>query len=281
MTIGGITPQNYVTNSLSKTKKKEEPSARESFQMAKDSFEEENKLTPDKVKREDDWRYMEDAQWDKLLNHVDEYIDAFKEEMKQMEEKQQEAALESSMEAPADMKTIAAQSAALCVAANGMAPAGPTEDSFLDKSSWTYGLETDDQAILAKAKKANEFVDDMLTKSQEIALVGDTTIGISEAQNAKEVVTVDEEDGEKTWTITCFSEDGIICNQSRNGETTELWRLDYKNKDDYKKVWDFLNGFDKDADLKFSGSKEFWEDFLAGNISNEEIGKLYEQYNEK
>lgn len=280
MTIGGITPQNYSYNTRVPSKS-EEPSARESFQMVKEAFEEENKLTPDKVKREDDWRFMKDAEWDKLLDHVDEYIDAVKDEMEQMEEKQKEAALKSAIEAPADMKSIAAANAALCVAANGMAPAGPSEDSFLDKSSWTYGLETEDQAILAKAKKANDFVVDMLTKSQEIALVGDTAVGISETQKAKEVAAVDEEDGEKTWTITCFTEDGIVCNQSKDGETTELWRLDYKNKDDYQKVWDFLNGFDKDSDLKFSGTKQFWEDFLVGNISDEEISKMYEQYNKQ
>lgn len=179
----------------------EETSIKRSFQVAVDSYKEENKLTPEKIEKEDDWRHMEDTQWNKLLNYVDKYIDAVKEEMEKLEEKQNEAAIESANNAPADMKSIAASSAALSVAANGIAPAGSNQDSFLEKSSWTYELETDDQAILAKAKKANKFVEDMRSKAQEIALVGETAVGISEGQNAKEVATVEEEDDEKTRTI--------------------------------------------------------------------------------
>ena len=55
----------------------------------------------------------------------------------------------------------------------------------------------------------------------------------------------------------------------------ELWRIDYKNSDDYKKVWDFLGKFDKDADLKFSGEKSFWEDFLSDKIDVEEVFREY------
>ena len=41
----------------------------------------------------------------------------------------------------------------------------------------------------------------MRSKAQEIALAGETTVGIIEGQNAKEVATVEEEEDEKTRTI--------------------------------------------------------------------------------
>ena len=46
----------------------------------------------------------------------------------------------------------------------------------------------------------------------------------------------------------------------------------------YKKVWDFINSFDKDADLKFASSRQFWEDFIDGKISNAEIERMHEEY---
>lgn len=241
-------------------------SAADVFKMLKETIVEEHKLTPDNIKKEDDWREMTDEQWDKLIEHIDKYIDDFKEELEEMKELQEEAAMKGAAKAPADMKALAASNAALKAAANGIAgEASDSGVSHLEKISWTYDMKTDDQVILATAKMANEFAPDMLSKSQELALTGDTTVGTCEVENAKECASVDKDnEKKKTWTITAFTEQGIICNECTDGVTRELWRMDYKNPDDYKKVWDFLGQFEKDADLKFAGEKDFWEDFLAG-----------------
>ena len=50
---------------------------------------------------------------------------------------------------------------------------------------------------------------------------------------------------------------------------------DSNNSSDYKKVLDFLDRFEKDANLKFSSDKQFWVDFLAGNIDVDKIVKEY------
>lgn len=50
----------------------------------------------------------------------------------------------------------------------------------------------------------------------------------------------------------------------RDGEIIDSWELKYTNPEDAKKVRDFLDRFDKDANLIFSGSKDFWEKFLNG-----------------
>lgn len=51
-----------------------------------------------------------------MLEGVDDYIDAFKERLRQIKEVQDEAAQKAAMEADSGMKTIAASSAALAAA---------------------------------------------------------------------------------------------------------------------------------------------------------------------
>ena len=75
-------------------------------------LEESHRITEQELKEDDDWRKMSDEEWDKLIEDVDKYIDAFKERVKQMKEAQEEAAKKAAMEADADMKTVAASQAA-------------------------------------------------------------------------------------------------------------------------------------------------------------------------
>ena len=208
-------------------------SAADVFKMLKDTMLEAHKLTKENIKKEDDFRKMSEDQWDKLIAYVDKYIDDRKKELERLKELQEEAIMKGAASAPADTKTIAASKAALIAAANGIVGEAP----------------------------------DVLSKAQELALTGDTTTGISETENAKECATLDESDEKKkTWTITAFTEQGIICSECTDGVTRELWRLEYKNPEDCQKVWDYLGQFDKDDDLKFAGSKSFWEAFLSGEI---------------
>lgn len=242
-----------------------EPTDQEQFRLATDAYKENHRLTVEKTKKEDDWREMTDEQWDKLVDHVDKYIDEYKEELEAQEEIEQEAAEKAAAEAPAGEKEIAAASAALAAAGgNPGAGAADTESSMLEKMSWTYNINTDDQTILAKAKMANEYGPDMLTKAQELALTGQTTEGTTQTGSVVESASSKEEDdGTKTWTITAFTPDGIICNECSDGKTKELWRLDYKNSGDCQKVWDYLAKFDKDEELDFASDKKFWEGFLG------------------
>ena len=135
-------------------------------------------------------------------------------------------------------------------------------------------METDDQVILATAKMANEFAPDMLTKAQEMALTGETSVGISATGNLKECASLEEEENKKVWTITAFTEQGIISNRYVDGVITEHWEMSYKGPENYRKVTEFLEKFDKDADLKFAGSQKFWEDFLAGRLNEEELDSI-------
>lgn len=255
------------------------PNPQEAFQMAKSAMEEAHKLTPDNIKHEDDWRKMSDNEWDKLVEHVDKYLDAAREEFETIKEKQEEAARKMAAEAPAGMKSIIAAQAALKVAANGfMGNVADTDTVELEKQSWTYEIETDDQVILAEAKMANEKAADMLTKSQEIALMGDTTEGISEVGTVREYARAKEDEEKKTWIITAFTDHGIMCKEcTKGGESRDLWSIEYKNPGDYKKVWDFLDRFEKDSSFEFAGNRSFWIDFLAGRVSEEELDSMVEK----
>ena len=143
----------------------------QAFERLKNQYSEKHKHTADNIKSEDDWREMDEDQWGKLIERIDQYIDAYREELEELKERQDEVARKSAAEAPADKKAIAASSAALDVAVSGLAGEDTGDDAgVLEKSSWTYGMTTEDQGIIATAKKANEFAEDMSSKIQEMLL---------------------------------------------------------------------------------------------------------------
>lgn len=227
------------------------------------------------LKEEKDWREMTDEEWDEMLEGVDDYIDAFKERLRQLKEMQEEAAQKAALEADADMRATAASSAALSAAANGLGDTSeadaesrteegiPAEDGVKHEKNWTKNLKTDDRTVLRIAKEAQEMEKKALSKFEEVQLTGTTTVGISQTDTVTECASVEEDDNkEKVWTITAFTENGIVSNKCQNGKIIDSWELKYTNPDDAKKVQDFLNRLDKEVDLNFSGSKDFWEEFL-------------------
>lgn len=63
---------------------------------------------------------MTDEEWEKMLEGVDEYIDTFKERLRQLKEMQDEAAQKATLEADSDMRVTAVSAATLSAAANGL-----------------------------------------------------------------------------------------------------------------------------------------------------------------
>ncbi len=132
------------------------------------SLEESHKQTVQDLKEEKDWRDMSDDEWDKMLEGVDEDIEAFKEYLEHVEEMQDEAAKKAALEADSDMRATAASSAALSVAANGLGGTTEADSKEIEdeetpaiegeerKKNWTKLIDTDDQTVLRTAKKAQE-----------------------------------------------------------------------------------------------------------------------------
>ena len=244
-------------------------SSKDLFNVAVKKFYDDNQLTAQELKEEKDWREMTDEEWDKLLEGVDEYIDAFKERLRQLKEIQDEAAQKAALEADSDMRAAAASSAALSAAANGFGGTSeadaesrteegtPTEDGVKHEKNWTKNLKTDDQTVLRTAKEAQEMENKALSRFEEVQLTGTTTVGVSQTDTGTECASVEEDENkEKVWTITAFTENGIVSNKCQNGKIIDSWELKYTNPNDAKKVQDFLGRFEKDANLIFSGSKD-------------------------
>ena len=95
-------------------------SSRDLFREAVQKFHDDNQLTAQELKEEKDWREMTDEEWDKMLEGVDEYIDAFKEHLRQPKEMQDEAAQKAALEADSEMRATASSAATLSAAANGL-----------------------------------------------------------------------------------------------------------------------------------------------------------------
>ena len=76
-------------------------------------------LRLDNIQKEDEWREMDEKQWNKLMEHVDKVIEDYKEELEYVEEMQKEAATKAIANAPADKRAAAASKAMLKAAANG------------------------------------------------------------------------------------------------------------------------------------------------------------------
>ena len=230
------------------------------IEMLKQQYE----LTADDLE-EKDWRDMSDKEWEKLLNSFDQNIDAIKDKIRKLKEVQDEAASKAAANAPAGKKANAASSAAQSAAANGFASDVKTEDEeWIEENSWTYDMKTEDQTILHKAAIANEKAQDSLSKSQELMLTGDTTEGVSKTEGATESASCDDESGEKVWTVTAYTEQGIICKEFKDGVGTLLWQIDFKNPTDYNKVMDYLDNEKEEDILKYARNREFWEKLIWG-----------------
>ena len=246
------------------------------------NFEELHKLSAKELKDEKDWRDMSGEEWDKMLEGVDNYSDAYKERLKQMKEIQDKAAQKAAMEADPSMRTIAASSAALAAAACGFdsgasIEAGETESTFTEEGvdhekNGTKKLKTDDQTILMTAKEAQKMESHALSKLQEVQLTDNTAVGVSAANGVTECASVEEDEKkDKVWTITCLGGDGISSKKCKNGKVLSEWEIKYSTPKDRRNVEDLIAGFKSDANLKFAGIKDFWIDFLKGNISMEDI----------
>ena len=262
----------YYSNSSSKTA---------DLSDAIKKFEDAHKISSQELKEEKDWRDMTAEEWDKMLEGVDKYIDAFKERLREMKEMQDEAAQKAAMEADPEMRTIAASSAALAVATGFDGGSSvkteesgevSVEDGVDHEKNWTKKLKTDDQTVLMTAKEAQKMESHALSKYQEVQIVGSTSVGVSYSESTTECASVDEDENkEKVWTITCIGKDGISSKKCQNGKVLSSWELKYDNPDDAKRVEDFIAGFKNDENLKFAGIKEFWTMFLKGNITKDNL----------
>ncbi|MBD5502592.1 MAG: hypothetical protein HDR09_02235 [Lachnospiraceae bacterium] len=119
---------------------------------------------------------------------------------------------------------------------------------------------------------------------EEATCVSETT----EAQNAAALLTDEitkcsyptDNPEQKHWYITCYGQDGISCKEAYFDGTRwvnkDLWSFSYTEKGQYEKVMAFLERFPQAANLRFAAHENFWKDFLAGEINEDEFVAFFE-----
>lgn len=94
-----------------------------------------------------------------------------------------------------------------------------------------------------------------------------------------------EDPEHKHWFITCYGQDGIRCKEAYFDGTKwvnrDCWNLSYTEPGQYEKVMAFIQRFPQDANLRFTSHKEFWEDFLAGKIDEDDFVNFFETSTDK
>lgn len=73
--------------------------------------------------------------------------------------------------------------------------------------------------------------------------------------------------------ITWYTEEGIFCRKAGQTEGYE-WSIAFENKEQYKKVTEFIAQFPEDGNLRFAAHENFWMDFLNNAIPLDEFVKF-------
>jgi len=75
--------------------------------------------------------------------------------------------------------------------------------------------------------------------------------------------------------ITCYTKEGIFCRKAGQSEGYE-WTIHFENEEDYSKVMEFLDRFDREDNLRFAAHENFWQDFLKDEIDIEGFVEFFE-----
>ena len=239
-------------------------------------LEESHKLTSKELKEEKDWRDMSDEEWDKMMEGIDKYIDAFKERLKQMKEMQEEAARKAALEAEAGHETIAASQAALAASSGfGGTASAETDDSegtmsaegeVEHEKNWTKILNTDDQTILRTAKEAQKMEKMAQRKIEDIVNDAEYSsyeyIFIADKMDRKE----NSEDEKEPLRLIAMDRNGI---RLINDETHEYeWEIKFNSEEEYRRAAKIMDWAGNNPNIRLSAAdKSQWLDFLSGKMS--------------
>ncbi len=80
-------------------------------------------------------------------------------------------------------------------------------------------------------------------------------------------------DEEPVWYVVWYTSEGIRCKKC--GEDGVLWQIPFADETQYQKVMDFLAGLNPGGNHRFTAHRNFWEDFLSGELNVEEFQDFY------
>ena len=178
--FGNQSYQNYDVFTKSKKDSSDAETEKPDISEVMKKYQEAHEITAQKLREDTDWRDMTDEEWDKMLEGMDQYIDAFKERLK------------------LQALNVAAGGSGDVVAGSGdERNEVSTGEEVKHEKNWTKLLQTDDQTILRVAKRAQEMESMAMSKYQEVMLTGETTSGVRESDGITEYASVSKSDEDK------------------------------------------------------------------------------------
>ncbi len=201
-------------------------------------------------------------EWEKFLEKFDAAEEVMREEV--------EAQIE-------ELKELAEEEAARRAAMFGMPePAKMTEESEAPAAQSV--VNTGKKEKMTTASEINVKVVDVETADTKETDVKDAAELLTNEITKCSYPTNDPK--QKHWYITAYGQDGISCKEAYFDGTRwvnkDLWSLSYTQKGQYEKVMAFLERFPQDANLRFAAHKNFWIDFLAGEIDEDDFAAFFE-----
>ena len=208
-------------------------------------------------------------EWEKLLADFDDAEEALQEQIKQLiaeveaqaEKEALRRAVESGTADPDEVTNVSVPEAAQPNTEAGGSVANPNTEST--------GSVASSKPIEVKEENATTA---QVTDPEEIA---ELLTGVRSKCSFST-----EDPKQKHWYITCYGKNGIMCKESYFDGTEwvnkDCWKLSYKERGQYEKVMAFLQRFPQDANLRFAAHENFWQDFLAGEIDEDDFVNFFE-----
>lgn len=222
------------------------------------------------------------GEWEKLLEKFDAAEDVLREEVKaQIEEIKKQAAMEAMNREMAAGMAASSRVTTVSVSAEtdseGVVIAPATVETVW-AANVPSAVETDGSTEAGTAGT------DSVTGNAAGAEDVTETITEEDLSLLTEEVTKcsypSEDPKEKHWYVTCYTQDGISCKEGyfdgTKWVTKDLWSFSYTEKGQYEKVMAFLERFAQDANLRFAAHENFWKDFLAGKIDEDDFVAFFE-----
>lgn len=213
-------------------------------------------------------------EWDKLLADFDDAEEALQEQIKELiaevEKQAQKEALRRQIEGGATDPNVVTN---VSVPGEAQPEAGGSVANPKTEASGGVAAPAGNTAAPQKVKREDDNVTDVQVTDPE-ELVSLLTDEVTKCTYPT------DDPKHKHWYITCYGQDGIRCKEAyfEDGKwvNKDCWSFSYTEEGQYEKVMAFLQRFPQDANLRFAAHENFWKDFLAGEIDEDDFVHFFE-----
>lgn len=206
-------------------------------------------------------------EWDKLLEKFDAAEEALQAEVQAQIEEAEEQAAKEALRRELDGKpgTAGTETA---VAVTKITAEAPAENGIVNAEG--AGQDAVKTETVVKTVQADAKTEETDAERTAALLTEEVTKCSYPTDDPKQ----------KHWFITAYTQDGISCKEAYFDGTRwvnrDCFRLPFTEEGQYEKVMAFLMRFPSDANLRFAAHENFWKDFLAGEIDEDEFVNFFE-----